>query len=107
QLCVRRRRSCAPPRTRSSRAFIRLDHTELSFGSALTGRWQGMPVSGLALFFCARNHGAAHAIRHEFSFLQYAGGYASDPDLLAASSVTSLTSMPAGRRHSTNTAIDR
>jgi hypothetical protein len=71
-----------------------------------------LPMAGdacveLSTLFRARDHGAAHAYRHEFSILQHAAGYAYDRDLLAASSVTSRTPMPARKRHSTNTAIDR
>jgi hypothetical protein len=61
----------------------------------------------LSTLFCGRDHGAAHAVGREFSILQHAAGYAYDPDLFAASSVTSRTSMLARKRHSTNTAIDR
>ena len=76
---------------RFSPAFLRLDRTKL-FGSVLTGRWRGMPVSSLAPFLALQIMGcASRPLRTLHSATAY------DHDLLAASSVTSRT-MPARKK---------
>jgi hypothetical protein len=89
---------------RSSPAFLRLDRTELSFGSVLTDRWRGDACVELSSFFCAPDHGLLTPSATNSPFRNC--WFAYDHDLFAASSVMSRT-MTARKRSFDNMAIDR